>query len=161
MANVDNARSFFFVRSAYGDATPPMRKAIVSTSTAISRGDAVHLDTDGRLNLAAASDSILGFAAQGLTSTATPTEILYVMARDGDWWGAQGASSVNYTAATIGDELTISGGTGVQEVSNAANPTSPALVIAGLYDDGAGDNVYGTHADLIVEIIRAQHSSAE
>lgn len=158
MANIDHAFGFRFVRSSSGDgnAVPPRQRKRMSASVTVAKGDPLHLDTDGLLQLAAAGEQIEGFAAEAKVTGVGETPFLeYDKARAGDIWRAQYATGTTVAQATIGDRVGPTGSTGAYEVTANA---SGAFAVSGLWE--SFENEFGEHAIVELELIQPQRSQA-
>lgn len=147
MANTDNAFSFRFVRSAYGDTSPPVAKHVASAEFEI--GDPLEIDADGELAMAGTTNAVIGFAAE---PASTNDNLHYVIARVGDVWKAQGVSGWAVDAEDIGQRAGIAGSTsGVLEVDDDGDG---GFIVDGLADEP--DNEWGSNAVLNLRIAKVQ-----
>lgn len=154
MANTDNPHGFKVYQSKkYGSALPLEYKT-VDTNITLAEGDAVLIEADGYLNIAATTNAVYGFAAESVTGAAgTRPEIAVLPADPEIVFSAQTSGSAAQT--DVGEKIPLEGTTGIQELNE--DGSGGAFLVVGLKPGSE----WGTNAELLVRVAKSQWAGTD
>jgi hypothetical protein len=169
MANTNSPYGFRFVRMDGGGPAPEIMR-VYTSSAAVSRGDLVYLDANGKAQKQASITLTLvpfGIAEETLAATAATAnrELLVMPIVPNAIFRVQtGGTTTNVTLGSLTGKRARMGSfsTGIMKISVAAlanTASSLALIrVLGLFE--AQTNAWGTFAQVIVKFIRSQYAGA-
>lgn len=156
MANTDKPNGFTVVRTDSGQ-TSAVRYPVAASQT-IAAGDMVILSSGLVAIAVSTSGSVLGVAAEAITTTGSPSRandtIMIYVADAGTVY--EGQCSGSSTAALLGATADIEGATGVMEVNENAS-AEDILVIVGWASDNSPHLDLGANDRAQFKIIRSQY----
>lgn len=149
MANTDNPHGFKVHQVLGMGSSLPLAQMQVDTNITLTEGDAVKIEDDGYINIAATTNAIFGIAAESVTGAAgTRPTIGVIPALPNIIFSAQ--TSGDAAVTDIGENLPLEGTTGIQELNE--DGSDGAFKVIGLKPGSE----WGTNAELLVVVVKNQ-----
>lgn len=145
MANTDSAFGFRF-ESVVGGGAAPIRRCLLKSATAVTKGDELSLETTGLVDLATATQSpVAGIAAETVTAAATSNQEILVYDVGPDVVFSVQADSLT-AVSDIGESFDVVASTGAYELDSSTSSGKWRLI--GL--KRVANNAWGSHAQVLV-----------
>lgn len=151
MANKDNAKGFYWVKSVFGGSAPVHREDWTASNVGVKPGDPLAYNTSGYLTTPGTdTTSVAGFAVETITATAaTRQKVKFVIAHPGYIFIGQGDGTPARTM--IGDYAGFTGSSGAYELDTAGSGQSIFVIEGKVPSDS-----WGSDCDLYFRVRQAQ-----